>query len=586
MASFASHQLSARFQGVPIGVKIFGITTSLLGLIVLVVGISTNRLRQVNKEIINLADYAIPITDRVAQIDVHVLEQELHFERVQTLYEIDPLDRTRVQAELTAFAELGEQVDEEMATAIALTRTAIREAQLPQAQAEWRRIEPQLVAIETEHQQFQDHAAELFELLATGQMEAAHRLEAQLIEEETNFNQSINDIFLELEAFTVEAAKMGQKHQQIVQNLSLSVAALATIFGLVYATLVTLSLVRPVRSLARGIAAVQAGNLDIHLDSESCDEVGTLAQAFNTMVNELKLKARLEETFGKYVDPRIVHTLMQGNEDTSTIGERQIMTVFFAHVEGIEDFFETLEPAAQVRFTNKYLSLMSAPITAHGGVIDKFIGTVIMGFWGPPFTDADSHARLACEAALTQIERLKQLSQTLNQATSHQPVPSQLHIGISTGSLVVGNMGSHTAKSYTVMGDTVNTASRLKGASKQYGVAVLINEEAQQQVVEVMATRELDLIQAVGKEEPTRIYELLGYQRNLSASEQTAYAAFARGLAAYRQQNWSQARQGFNDCLTQKPADPPALLYLERITQLEVTPPPADWNGVWQLTQK
>ena len=167
-----------------------------------------------------------------------------------------------------------------------------------------------LETIETEHQELHDHGQELFALLAAGDRTAARQLEEQLIQEETDSNEAINEIFLELQAFTVRSAQAGQQHQQIVQGLSLAIAAIATAFGLVYATLVTLGLVRPVRSLARGIAAVQAGDLDTQLEIASRDEVGTLAQSFNAMVEELKFKARLEETFGKYVDPRVVQTLM------------------------------------------------------------------------------------------------------------------------------------------------------------------------------------------------------------------------------------------------------------------------------------
>ncbi|NEQ51871.1 MAG: HAMP domain-containing protein [Leptolyngbya sp. SIO3F4] len=573
-------------RGLSIGVKIFGMTTSLLGLIVLVVAISTQRLRRVNEEIINLADYAIPITDRVAQIDVHVLEQELHFERIQTLYEVTSPNLESLELELAGFTNRGEQVERELEAAIALAQTAIQKATLSEYQTEWQQLKPKLELIQTEHQTFQNHATELLQQLKTGDRETVNRLRTQLIEEETNFNQAINEIFLELEAFTVRAAKAGQHHQQIVQTLSLSIAALATLIGLGYATLISLNLMRPVHALKQGTTEIQTGNLNVYLDTSSRDEVGVLAHAFNAIAQELKLKAQLEETFGKYVDPRIVQSLVQDSKNTSTAGNRQVMTVFFAQVKGIEDFLETLTPTEQIHLTNEYLSLMSAPITDNHGVIDKFIGTVIMGFWGPPFTDGESHARLACEAALASVKQLTQLRQRLNQATQQKSIPIQLHIGLSTGLLVVGNMGSHNAKSYTVMGDTVNTASRLQGVSKQYGVSIVINEETQQQVADVMATRELDLIQVVGKEEPTRIYELLGHINHLSTVEQIANADFTRGVQAYRQKDWLQAREYFSKYLDQKANDRPTLMYLERIAHMESNPPDADWNGVWQLTKK
>ncbi len=582
-------------QGLSIGFKIFGIATSLLGLLLLVVYISTHRLRQVNAEITDLAQYTIPITDRVAQIDVHALEQELHFERVQKLYEIAPRDGRRIRAEIQAFEKLDGQINQEIADAIAMAKVALKEAKLDQDRAEWKRIEPMLESIEIQHQQFHDHALELLNLLQAGELNAARQLSEQIIIEEKDFNAAINTIFLELEQFTVDSAKLGQQHQQTVQSLSLAVALIATAFGLVYARLVTQGLVKPVRSLAHAMAAVQAGDLDVSLDVSSRDEVGTLARSFNAMVGELKLKARLEETFGKYVDPRIVQSLMDKATTTNTAGDRQVMTVFFADVKGFEAVLARLNPEDQVSLMNHYLNIMSAPITAHDGVIDKFIGTVMMGFWGPPFCDANRHSQLACAAALEQIERLRLLQQHIEKMIG-ESVPLHLHIGLSTGKLVVGNMGSEAAKSFTVMGDTVNTASRLKGASHQYGVTVLMNEATQQQVADMMETRELDLIQVVGKEEPVRIYELLGRKGDLSDAELEAKVAFEAGLQAYRQQQWSLASGQFTHSLAESAqaktsghiAAPsaPAKLYLERIRILKAQPPGEQWDGVWQLTQK
>ncbi len=600
-------------QGVSIGVKIFGIATSLLGLMLLVVFVSTHRLRKVNAEITDLAQYTIPITDRVAQIDVHALEQELHFERVLKLYEQEPLDQRRIRTEVAEFEKLDQLVNQELADAIALAKIAIEESKLEKDQAEWEQITPMLESIEAQHQQFHDHALEVLAVLQAGDMDKAHQLEEQIIVEETNFNQAVNDLFLELEQFTVESAKLGQQHQQTVQTLSVAIALIATAVGLVYAQLVSQGLVRPVRSLTKAMAAVQAGDLDISLPVSSRDEVGTLARNFNAMVKELRTKVHLEETFGKYVDPRIVQSLMDNAPTTRTEGDRRVMTVFFADVKGLEAVLSRLEPEAQVNLMNHYLNIMSAPITAHDGVIDKFIGTVMMGFWGPPFCDAQCHGQLACEAALEQIERLRLLQQHIQELTG-EAAPLHLHIGLSTGKLVVGNMGSAAAKSYTVMGDTVNTASRLKGASHQYGVTVLMNEATQQQVADTMDTRELDLIQVVGKEEPVRIYELLGRKGDLSGDQLEAKTAFEAGLQAYRQQQWSLARAQFTYSLassaraastisvaskSQKIApttevstiptatiETPATLYLDRIRLLEAQPPGEQWDGVWQLTQK
>lgn len=577
--------------GPSIGLKIFGISASLLGLIVGVVYVCTDRLRQVNTEVTSLAHYVIPITDRVAQVDGHALQQELHFERVQTLYALAnrdalaPTDESRIQQEILAFTQLGTVVDREIAQAIAQAEAAHATAPTAQVQAKWAAVVPQLITIEQQHQQFQDQAEALLAAVAAGDDATVRQLQAQILTTETNFNAAINAILLDLAAFTVSSAQAGQAHQQLVQTLSVLVAAGATVFGLGYAAVVTVGLVRPVQTLDRDLGAVRAGDLDTQFTVASRDEVGTLAGAFNHMVAELRGKAQLEATFGQYVDPRIVPTLMA---EEANQGQRQVMTVGFARGVGLEAVLATLPPDIQVQGINRYLSLISASIADHDGVIDKFMGTTVMGFWGPPFVPSTDHALRACQAALAQVAAGKAVGPAIAAAIPTAPtMPSvPVHLGLATGPLVVGTMGSTTAKAYTVMGDTVNIASRLQGASTQYGVAILISADTQRQVAATLATREIDLIQVVGKADPVRIYELMGPLADQPPAQAATLATFAAGLAAYRAQDWTTARQHFAAVLAAWPTDGPTQVFLHRIDQFSAQPPSPDWDGVWQLTQK
>ncbi len=572
-------------QGRSIRFKIFSVASSLLGLLVIVVLVSVYLLRRVNHEITALADYILPITDEVAEIDVHALEQELHFERVQRLYETEPIALDLIAAEIDRFEARGDRVDEELLTALSLITQAENHPNLQTTPTTWATIQPLLKAIEQTHQDFHDHALKILRFLEAGDRTAARALEAQLAAEEEDFNGAINAIFLALEVLTVEASQTGQRHQARVQFLSVVVAAIAVAFGVFYAAIVTLGLIRPIRRLAQSMAAVQQGQLDTHLVPNTRDEIAALGNAFNAMVEQLRLKAQLETTFGKYVDPRIVKNLM--DESTTappTAGERQVMTVAFMTVTGIEAFAETLPAAQWVQGINTYLSLMSNPITEHGGVIDKSMGPVIMGFWGPPFVDATQHPGLACQAIADQWAQVAQVRQALAQIS---PVPPlSFHAGLATGPLVVGNMGSDTAKSYTVMGDTVNIAARLKGVSQQYRVPAVITATTQAAISATFATRELDLIQVVGKQEPVQIYELLGPIPQVSAAVLSARDHFEAGLAAYRQRQWDPAQDQFEAALAQRPHDRPAQLYLERLAHFRHQPPPEDWQGVWQMAQK
>jgi len=573
--------------GISIGIKIFGIATSMLGLMWLVVYVSSNRLGKVNQEITSLANYTIPITNFVAKVNVHSLEQERHAERVLKLYEIEPLDLEHIEEEKKLFEERSDRVDEDLAQVTQLVNQAIKQAQINANRQKWTQIKPILEQIEAEHQEFHEHTVAVFELLAASEFEEAHQLEAALETEADDFNQEIEDIFLELEQFTVKAARATEKHQEAVQNLSRFVAIFATAFGLLSTLVITVGLVEPVRRLIQSTQAIRQGNLDAQVEVTTGDEIGSLARSFNTMVDELRLKQKLEDTFGKYVDPRVVKSLMNKSEGAHTQGERQVMTVFFSDIDGFSPIADTLIPDELVQVTNQYLTLMSAPISDYSGVIDKFIRTMIMGFWGPPFTDETNHAQLACYAALEQIARLEQLRQLMAKAAvTTRQTPVNLHIGIATGSLVVGNMGSAAAKSYTVMGDTVNTASRLKGVSKQYGTQVILAEETYQMAAEAVEVRELDLIQVVGKQEPVRVYELLGRKGEISRNAIALRDSFEQGLKAYRQQDWEQAQQCFEKCLHINTTDPPAILYLQRVQTLRENPPSQDWDGVWRLTKK
>ncbi|NET54764.1 MAG: HAMP domain-containing protein [Symploca sp. SIO2E6] len=572
---------------ISIGIKIFSIATSMLGLMLLVVYVSSNRLRKVNQEITGLADYTIPITNFVAKINVHALEQERHSERVLKLYEIEPLNLERIEEEKRLFEQRGDRVDEELAEAIHLVDQAATQAQISTNRQKWTQIKPILEQIEAEHQEFHDQTLAVFELLAASKFEEAHQLEAGLDSEADQFNQEIGDVFLELEEFTVEAAAAAEGHQEAVQRLSRVVATFATAFGLLSASVVTAGLVKPVRRLTQSTQVIRQGNLDAQVEVTTRDEIGSLARSFNTMVDELRLKKKLEDTFGKYVDPRVVKSLMAQSEGAHTEGERQVMTVFFSDIDGFSAITDTLTPDELVEVTNQYLTLMSAPISDYSGVIDKFIRTMVMGFWGPPFTGETNHAQLACCAALEQIARLGKLCQLMAEAAGKTvQVPIKLHIGIATGSLVVGNMGSAAAKSYTVMGDTVNTASRLKGVSKQYGTQVILAEETYQMAAEAVEVREVDLIQVVGKQEPVRVYELLGRKGEISENAIALRDSFEEGLKAYRQQDWEEAQQCFEKCLHINGTDGPADLYLQRVQTLRESPPAPDWDGVWRLTKK
>ena len=196
------------------------------------------------------------------------------------------------------------------------------------------------------------------------------------------------------------------------------------------------------------------------------------------------------------------------------------MTIFFCDMKDFTAFSEGMTPAALVTVLNRYMTVMSEPVRRHNGIIDKYIGDEIMAFWGPPFTGAEEHARLACLAALDQLAGLAAFRAELPELTGlRRGVPEiDIRIGIATGDAVVGSIGSEQTRNYTVIGDTVNLASRLVGVNKTYGTRALVSEATSRFAADVVETREIDSVLVVGKTEPHRIFELLGRKGEVAAS--------------------------------------------------------------------
>ena len=363
---------------------------------------------------------------------------------------------------------------------------------------------------------------------------------------------------------------------------------IAAALGITVAAAVTLGLVRPVRRLLLGTAAVEHGALDTVVPITSRDEIGSLTRSFNSMVGELRVKAQIRDTFGKYVDPRIVAGLLDRPELTDAKGARREMTNLFCDMKGFTAFSEGMTPAALVNVLNRYMTVMSEPVRHHNGIIDKYIGDGIMAFWGPPFTGTEEHPALACLAALDQLAGLAAFRAELPELIGlRRGVPEiDIRIGIATGDVVVGNIGSVQTRNYTVIGDTVHLASRLEGANKTYGTRILVSEMTNRFAADLVETREIDQVLVVGKTEPQRIFELLGRKGEVDGARLTLRDAFGTALAAYRRRDWQQARAGFEDCLEIMPGDAPSKTYLGRIAQFCAVPPGADWDGVWSLAEK
>ncbi len=304
---------------------------------------------------------------------------------------------------------------------------------------------------------------------------------------------------------------------------------------------------RPVQRLLAGTRAVEAGDLHNVVEVTSKDEIGHLTAAFNRMVEQLRLKERIRETFGKYVDPRVVSALIARPDLAQADGERRVMTVLFCDMKGFASGSQQMTPQGLVRVMNRYLSTMSEPIHHRHGIIDKYIGDAIMAYWGPPFTDEADHARLACLAALDMTSRVAGLQKELPELLGVRVVPMtcDIRIGIATGEVVVGSIGSQHMMSYTVMGDTVNLASRLDGLEQALWQPERWSPKPPSLPHPISRSARSIASTVAGQTIPERIFEIIGPKGEISPAQATLRTHYSNGLAAYREARWDDARAAF-----------------------------------------
>ena len=297
---------------------------------------------------------------------------------------------------------------------------------------------------------------------------------------------------------------------------------------------------------------------------------------------EGRQRRQIKQMFSRYMSDLLIQDLLKNPEKLRLGGEKRILTVFFSDLAGFTSLSERLSPEEVVSLLNKYLTAMTDIILASGGLIDKYEGDAIMALWGAPLPQED-HAIRACLAALDNQSRLADLREEFRQ----MGLPAiYCRIGLNTGPMIIGNMGSTQRFDFTVIGDSVNLASRLEGAGKEYGVGILISEDTYSQAAEQIEVRELDLLRVKGKDKPVRIYELLARKGTLSDSYQKARELFARGLDLYRNQKWEEARAFFHQVLKIFPEDGPAKTFIRRCDQFQQIPPGENWDGVYRLTSK
>lgn len=365
-----------------------------------------------------------------------------------------------------------------------------------------------------------------------------------------------------------------------IQNKILLTGIAVLLVGILFSILFAKRIALPLRLLLEGTKGVTDGNYDFEIKHTSRDEVGQLSKAFNHMLKGLKEKQYIQDTFGKYVHPSIVADILSDPNKIQPGGTRSYQTVLFCDVANFTSFSETMAPESLIKLLNEYLGAMTEEISSSSGILDKYIGDAIMAFWGPPFT-LGNHSLLACQAALNMQSHLGKLRpQWLSQGLPE----IRTRVGIATGHMIVGNIGSDKNLEYTCIGDTVNYSSRLEGINKLYGTDIIIDVFTKKHVEHDLLLRELDMIQVKGRAQGSQIFEVMAEKKNSTQEQSLLKLEYETALALYRKGEFVQAEEAFTS-LFHTHNDFPSKTMSERCRKY-IASPPENWMGIAVMKEK
>jgi class 3 adenylate cyclase len=568
--------------------KIVGIAAGLIILAVITSGLSMVMSARVGHLLDELTQRYVLAYGDLARANIRSLERALALRQMIIAKMENPPDEATYATHLKTFQALDPEVIREAQAARQAIAAIIDDTSTPSDNAALGRLDDRIDnAVSDLRERLNEHDTQLLKQLDARDFAGAKATLARADILRTEFNRKIDGIRTDMLKQVQASATTVIREQQQAILISAIVTGIAAVLGFVFATMVGSGITRPVLRLLEGTREVEAGRLDQSIAVTTRDEIGELSEAFNRMIERLRQNQQVRETFGRYIDPRIADGLLDQSAAAATEGQRRVMTVMFCDMKGFTTLSEGVTPKGLVKVMNLYLSTMSEPIHAHRGVIDKYIGDGIMAYWGPPFIEEAEQASFACLAAVDMIGSVETLRRELPELLGVRTIPTDcdIRIGIATGETLVGSIGSDYMMSFTVMGDTVNLASRLEGANKVYGCRCLISEATAKICGADIAIREIDRLVVVGQTQLQTVYEIMG-KGALAPQDALLREKYAEGLAAYRARRWDDARKAFSAALDAVPGDGPSAAMIARINAFVQDPPAPDWNGSWQLEHK
>lgn len=367
-------------------------------------------------------------------------------------------------------------------------------------------------------------------------------------------------------------------HNQL-RDLLFIIFTISLITSVILALFIARQVTHPVKLLIQGSKLIENGVYDHSIELKRNDEIGLLAKSFNLMAKGLAEKEKVRNLLGKVVSPAIAEELL--SKDIELGGEEKLITTLFSDIRNFTSLCEGRQPEEILSLLNEYFTDISSKIENNGGVVDKYIGDAVMALFGAPIQHNNDAAR-AIKAAFEMCHALKELNIRFNKRGI---APIGIGIGINSGVVVAGNMGSINRLNYTVIGDDVNLASRLEGLTKSYGVDIIVSESTANAAPEFLY-RELDIVKVKGKKNSCVIFEPLGPIEMISNDINESLKKYKKALKLYRNKQWLDAEVEFKTLFNAHPTSVLYELYLLRCHEMKQNPPKDDWDGSHIFTSK
>lgn len=362
----------------------------------------------------------------------------------------------------------------------------------------------------------------------------------------------------------------------------LSVGGLVILAALLPAFALARGITQPVALLARAARRIGTGRFDTRVRLERGDEVGQLGRAFDEMAAGLEERERIRRTFERYVSREVAEEVLRHPELERPGGTRRDLTVAFVDLAGFTTLAEHATPESLVALLSEYFEIVCEAVIATDGTVNEFLGDGVVAFWGAPVPQPD-HALRACLAALRSRDGLRAL---MERWRSEGLTGADFRIGIHSGELVVGEIGTAERRAYRAVGDAINLASRIEGAGRIYRTHLLASGEVVTRAGGAIAAREIDRVRVVGRREPLGLFELISAAGELSEEQQRFLRTWSDALARYRARDFASAEAGFAACLAERPDDAPSAIQLQRCRALRGNPPDESWDAVHELGEK